>query len=403
MSVAARLLPGATAPGPNERLLALRELPEGPGSVAALLAATDDPSPDIARVALRLGKSGAVGAAEPLRSRMLDVDPGLTADFARALAALGDEEAAGRAAGALVAGRPHRRIAAATALEVLAGEEEVPALLGALRDPLAAVRLRSLRTLARIGASVDAPACAVLLDDPDAAVRAAAVETVAALGPRPHRRLLMLVDDPAPAVRQALARRPALLDRRSSETLLADRQPTVRRTAVEAAGPADAPALERMLGEDRVVEVRIAAARRLAEIGRETGAEALIAALADPGLMMRAAVERALREAVGRSAAISRLLDALADADPVLRRNIVYALAHLDAVEAGPAFLALAQDPDREVRLAVVHCGARLFGATWSRLADLETDPDPAVAYGAALARAEPFHQPEEERDAEGL
>ncbi len=392
------LLPGTTAPGPNERLSALRSLPEGPGSLAALLAASEDPSPDIARVALRrLGRSGATSAAGPLRSRMLDVDPALTADFARALSGLGDPDAARQAATALIEERPHRRIAAATALEVLAGEDQLPPLLGALHDPLAAVRVRSLRTLARIGAAVDLPSCVAALRDEDAAVRTAAVETVAALGNGPRPELERLAQDRASDVRRAVARHRGLLGHDPTARLLADRQPSVRVAAAEAAARADLPELEQMLDRDPVPEVRIAAARRLAEIDVESSAAVLIRALADPRLMVRAAAERSLREAIGRDATVDRLLDALSDPDPDpdLRKGLIYGLAHLRAVEAEPTLVALTHDPDREVRLAAVHCAAEIFGASWSRLADLRADPDPAVAYAATLAgEALPTHAP---------
>lgn len=366
---------------------ALGRLPDGPGSTAALLAATADPSPDIARVALRrITRAGSAGAAEPLRERLLEVEPALTADFARTLGALGDRSAAALAADALIDGTPHRRIAAAAALEVLAGEAQIPALLAATKDPLAAVRTRSLKTLTRIGSGVDAPACERLLGDENAMVRAAAVEAVAALDGRARKALGPLVDDPAPQVRQALARRLGLLERQTAERLLGDRHPAVRVAAVTAAAPTQAPALERLLHADPDPEVRIAAARHLAEIGSPGGVRALIAALADSGAMVRAAAERALREAIDRDTVVDRLLDSLTGADAALRKSIVYTLGHLHAAESAAALAALANDPDRDVRIAVVHCGAQLFGANWPPLLALTVDPDGAVSHAATLA-----------------
>lgn len=379
-------MPGS-APGPSERMMALRRMPDGPDSAEALLAATEDPSPDIARAALRrLARAGTVAAAEYLPERMLEVEPALTADFARAVRALGDERAAGLAADALIAGKPHRRIAAATALEVLAGKAEIPALLAATKDPLAAVRSRSVRTLGQIGAAVDAPACEALLGDENATVRAAAVEAVASLSGRSRQVLGSMVDDPAPQVRQSLARHLGRLEKAAEERLLDDRHPAVRTTAIATAAPTQTAVLERRLDSDPVPEVRIAAARRLAEIGSGNGIAALIAALADPGVMVRAAAERALRESTDRDMIVDHLLDSLTDADAALRKSIVYTLGHLHATDSAPVLAALSKDPDREVRLAVVHCGLQLFGATWPPLLALTADPDEAVSYAAMVA-----------------
>jgi HEAT repeat protein len=371
-------------------MLAVRELPASAESVAELLAATEDSSPDIAREALRrLSQTGDPQAAVRLRSRMLEVDPALIVDFAKALAALGDREAASLAARALVAGKPHRRIAAASALEVLAGSEEIPALLSALRDPLAGVRSRCLRRLARIGADVDVPACASLLRDPDASVRTAAVEAVAALAPDAARRLEPLCEDRAPAVRQALARRLGLLSESAAERLLEDRHHVVREAAIAVAGPSHAPTLIELLETDPVAEVRMAAARRLAAMGVEEGSAALVDSLADPSPIVRAATLAAMREAVGRDATVELLLDALEDADARMRKALAYSLARLKATKTEWAFTALAKDSDRDVRIAAAHCGARLFGCGWPPLGALLEDPDPAVAHAAEVALAE--------------
>jgi HEAT repeat protein len=375
---------------PSSKMLALRQLRDGPESLAELLAAAEDPSPEIVREALRrLARSGDPDVAARLRALLLEADPGLTGDFAAALAVLGDDEAAALAARALVEGRPHRRIAAATALEVLAASREIPALLSALRDPLAAVRSRCLQTLVRIGADIDAPACAQLLADTDASVRTAAVEAVAALAPEAAANLEKLVDDNSPAVRRALARRLSLLSETTGERLLRDHHRLVREAAIGAAGREHAAILIDHLHRDAVAEVRMAAARRLAEMRVEAGCAALIVSLADRSPIVRVAALGALRQAVGREATVDRLLDALEDGAPELRRAIVYSLARLEATEAEWAFSALTRDPDRDVRIAVAHCGARLFGPDWGALDALLADPDPAVANAATVALGE--------------
>jgi HEAT repeat protein len=377
----------------NARLNALRALPKDPESLPALLEAASDPSPDIARVALRrLAESGDKSAAAPLRSRLLDVGPDLTADFAATLASLGDTEASEVALRALAGGSPHRRIDAATALVTLADPEQAPALRAGLADSLAAVRRRVLEALARVGSSGDATACARLLADEDASVRTAAVEAVAKLDPTQAPALERLVDDHAPQVRRALARRLGLLGEASAELLLADRHRSVREAAIAASRPAQVRTLTRLLEEDPVIEVRMAAARRLAEMEVEAGRRALVDALADPSPMVRSAALSSLREALGRDQTLDCLLDALTAAPARLRQGIVYAFSHMNAVEVEDVLASLASDPDRNVRLAVVHCAEHLFGGHWAGLMALTEDPDQTVSNSARIAveRARP-------------
>jgi HEAT repeat protein len=371
-------------PEPNARLLALRGLSGDSTSLPALLAASSDPSPDITRAALRrIAELGDRSAASELRTRMLEVDPGLTADFASTLASLDDAEAGELALQALREGGPHRRIAAATALVVLAVPEQAGALRAALADPLAAVRFRVLEALKRVGSEGDASECLRLLEDPDPSVRTAAIEAISKLDPDRAPALERLVSDHAPQVRQALARHLGLLGEASVELLLADRHRAVREAAIAASQPAQVETLIRLLAEDPVVEVRMAAARRLAEMGVGAGRRALVDALADPSAMVRSAALSSLRDALGHEGALSSLLDVLPSAPAKLREGIVHALSHLGAVEAEDVLVELTNDPDRDVRLAVVHCAEHLFGGRWEGLARLIVDRDDAVANAA--------------------
>ena len=376
------------APEPNTRLSTLRSLPDEPESLGTLLAATADPSPDIVRVALRrltrLGDSPA--AAAELRARMLDVDPGLVADFAATLASLGDAEASEVALRALAEGGPHRRIAAATALVILAVPEQAPSLRVALADSLGAVRSRVLEALTRVGSSGDASACVRLLADPDPSVRTAAIEAVSKLDPTQTPALERMAGDHAPQVRRVLARRLGLLGEASAELLLADHHRAVREAAIGASRPAQVGTLRHLLEEDPVVEVRMAAARRLAEMGVEAGRGALIGALTDSSPMVRSAALSSLRAALGREDTLDCLLGALTAAPARLRQGIVYAFSHMDAVEVEDVLAGLASDPDRNVRLAVVHCAEHLFGGDWAGLMTLADDPDQAVSNAASIA-----------------
>ncbi len=370
---------------PSARLLALRGLSGDASSLHSLLEATSDPSPDIVRTALRriADIGGASPIVEDLRTRMLDADPALTADFAVTLASLGDLAAGEIAVQALRKGTPHRRLAAATALTVLAIPEQVPALIEGLGDPLAGVRWRVLEALAKVGSSDDAQTCARLLADADPFVRTAAVETVAKLDPHPGPTLEGLIADGAPQVRRALGRRLYLLGEASAELLLVDRHRAVREAAIASAQSAQAKTLIGLLQGDPVVEVRMAAAQRLAELGIEAGQLALVNALTDKSAMVRSAALASLRDALGHDGAIICLRDALPGSTAKLREGIVYALSHLGAVEAEDVLVDLASDPDRDVRLAVVHSAEHLFGGHWKGLSALIDDPDEAVANAA--------------------
>ena len=150
-----------------------------------LTAALDDPSPEVARVAMRrlVGLLGA-GAAAALRARVLRVDLSLVADFTKALQRIGDDEVLGIATTALQDQRSTRRLAAIRALGALADRRAVQQLRAALDDDVGGVRAAALDALAQLGedggASIGAD-CARLVSDPIPHVRIAAVRAVARL------------------------------------------------------------------------------------------------------------------------------------------------------------------------------------------------------------------------------
>ncbi|MGB8881357.1 MAG: HEAT repeat domain-containing protein, partial [Solirubrobacteraceae bacterium] len=117
-----------------------------------LTAALDDPSPEVARVAMRrlVGLLGA-GAAAALRARVLRVDLSLVADFTKALQRIGDDEVLGIATTALQDERSTRRLAAIRALGALADRRAVQQLRAALDDDVGGVRAAALDALAQLG------------------------------------------------------------------------------------------------------------------------------------------------------------------------------------------------------------------------------------------------------------
>jgi len=374
----------------SERLLALRALPDSPDSLPQIVAATKDPSINIARTALRrLAKLGGDRDAAELRSRMLDVDPALTKDFAATLAALGDEQAADESVEALSNESPHRRIAAAAVLEVLASPEQGTALADALGDSLAAIRSSALAALRRIGAREYGSACVALLDDSDPQVRVAAVGAVAALVEEPGPLLDGVNRADAPEVRVAVAAHLPVLDQTVARVLLTDDEPAVREAAARAAG-ADRAGLRALILEgDPVIDVRITAARRLGDLVQVDDLDSisgpLVKGLTDRSPMVRVAALESLGKVLGRKGAVTRLIEAMTSEEEEQRRAAIYALARLRASESEEALAAALDDRDREVRLAAVHCAEQLFGPDWEPLSRVAEDPDPAVNHAVRM------------------
>jgi HEAT repeats len=168
---------------PTKRLLDVRSS----RSRAELIAALDDPSPEVARAAVAgLAQLGGTRPARALQERLLTADPSVVPDIAVALARLGDPAAADLAIAGLSQQPYTRRLAAARALAVLADTRAIEALHAALRDPVAGVRVAVLASLAELGASErTANECTQLLADPDTHVRVAAVRP--SRGPRGDR------------------------------------------------------------------------------------------------------------------------------------------------------------------------------------------------------------------------
>jgi len=189
-------------PDATGRLRAVLALHEERESCAALLAAVDDPSLDVARAALeRLARVGCAREAEALRERLFAVDIGLAPDCARALRALGDRESTAVASVRLADPLPSIRKTAALVLRELADPSAREAPCAALADPNASVRVSVIDALARLPTD-DATLTAIgeLLHDADSTVRASAVDAVARLVTAPGSTLSNIVDDPSPKV-----------------------------------------------------------------------------------------------------------------------------------------------------------------------------------------------------------
>lgn len=356
-------------------------------SAARLIDSLDDPSPEVARAAIqRLAKIEGSSAAPPLRARLLDADLALVSEIAKALRRVGDGGAVDVALVGLSDERYLRRLAAAKALGVFGDARGVGALRAALEDEIAGVRMAALEALAAIRAPLDAGRdCGRLLRDPDPHVRIAAVRALVRTTSRPGTVIASLAGDDDRVVRLEVARNLAGLPEHAAEALLADPDVRVREAAAQAAGIGQAGQLSVRLLEDPNADVRRAAAQTLGALGDKRIADSLIRGLEDPDAVVRAAALRSIKRLLTRAEAIERLCRELASARPERRRASVYALAHLDALEAAEHVAALADDPDDDVRLALIHAARSLLPDPKTVIGELALDADGAVRSSAEI------------------
>jgi HEAT repeat protein len=356
-------------------------------SAPALTEALADPSPEVARAAIhRLAQVEGPRAASALRARLLDADPSLVADIAKALRAIGDATLLDLALLGLHEQPYTRRLAAARALGALADPHAADALCDALDDEVAAVRIAALDALAALGpAAAVGPACARLLADSSAHVRIAAVRAVARTAPHPGTLLAPAAADGDRLVRLAVARHISGLPEQAATSLLGDRDVQVRVAAADAAGMRHLGGLVLLLTEDPSRDVRLAAAHTLGRLGDARVADVLIAGVEDRDAIVRAAVVRGLEQLVRRGGAVRRLCHELDSGRPGRRRASLYALARLEALEASGCVARLAGDPDPDVRLAVIHTARSLLSNPEPLVRHLSTDRDVTVRHAAEL------------------
>jgi HEAT repeat protein len=358
--------------GVNDRLLAARES----GSSAELIAALDDPSPEVAKAAAaRLAEVGGGEAAPELRSRLLRAEPARVGAIAAALRRLRDEAAVEAAIAGLHREPYTRRLAAARALAVFSDQRAAAALRAALRDPVGGVRGAALDALARLGTSeVSASECAPLLEDPVANVRLRAVEALARIARHPGRFLAVAAHDSDRQVRIQVARHAMSLPPEVAAALLSDHERRVREAAARGSGKDQLGALVAVVVDDPSSEVRVAAAQTLGELGDPRAVTALLPALEDADDVVRVAALRSLALLVTPAVAMELLRAELHSPSATRRRASVYALARMilsgESAECLTGDLArLVEDPDADVRLALI------------QTAELLSDPRPMVAY----------------------
>ena len=352
---------------------------------ATLRLGIHDTSPEVARAAIvRLVELDGTGASPTLRAALLDADLSIVEDLVKALRDLRDPEALELALQGLTEEPYTRRLVAAITLGVMGDTSAASRLRHLLYDPIAAVRQRTLEAITRLGPDDDTIEKAIaLLDDQSPQVRIAAVRLLAGSHPQPGPILARAIEDPSQQVRGELARHLGVLAAVDGRRLLADPDESVRCEAARYAGSEHIEALAQLLAGDARAEVRRAAARTLGTVRGQPAGEALLAGIEDHDPLVRAAALHALERALTHHGAIARLLDELGSKRAQRRRFSLYALARLGDRDRATHVWRLADDPDLEVRLAVIETAAPLLPDAEPLFVYMSTDPNKEVRASA--------------------
>jgi HEAT repeat protein len=237
---------------------------------------------------------------------------------------------------------PWRRVLAAKRLGLVRADAARRALRRAMARGPEIVTLAAAQSLGRFR---DRAALRWLMEHP------------AALARRPHHALVALFVGYG---RSGLTVLMECLERRSSPHAIERAMVETLGRGRDRARPGHA-AIERRL-RARELDLRVAAARALGEMGAAESAEPLIAALDDPAWPVRAQAARALGR-VRASAAVDPLTGRLCDPSWWVRRHAAYALAALGEPGHAALLRTVASSPDpyaRNMAREVLDVGPRL-------------------------------------------
>lgn len=255
-------------------------------------------------------------------------------------------------------------------------------------DEIAGVRVAVLGALGEIGPDAGADVgddCAQLLSDRDPHVRIAAVRAIARFGRGAGTRFAQAACDADRMVRLEVARHLAGLPEKAARVLLEDRDVRVREAAAQTAGKQQLDQLARLLIQDPAGDVRHAAAITLGGLDDDRAVDALIAAVEDQDAIVRMASLRALVQLLTKAGAAGRLCRELWSERPQRRRAAVYALAHLHTPEAAGDVSRLVDDPDHEVRRAVLQTVDALMRDPARVVRHLASDNNPEIRNAAEI------------------
>lgn len=295
--------------------------------IIALIAALDQPDPDIRRIAVMQAADWVHEHPHLFAHASRDGDAGVRLEAVRALEGDASEEGVNALVDRLEDPEADIRVAAAESLAEILDAAAGPVLLARLagaRGQARAAILGSLRKLRQEGALEPALDC---LGDPLVSVR---LEAVRVLGYLRHERAVAGL----------------------AERVVVDIDPEVRRAAVGALGFAEpdaaAPALLRALA-DPDWQTREEAAVTLGKLLPAEAANGLIAVLDDQYWQVRLKAAVALGR-LKAGAAVPALIAQLSHAIGNLRREAVNALAAIGDRSAVPALTEALNDADVEVR-----------------------------------------------------
>ena len=313
----------------------------------------------------------------------------LVMDVAGTLLALGDRETVDAALERLAAAPTAERCRAARVLERFADPRARASLCEALTDEDASVRAAVLDALARLGHdSRAARAAARLVTDADGEVRRRAVRAVGRGSRHPAEAIRPALRDPLAIVRREAASLAARLEAADLATLLADHDPHVRAAAAAGAGRASEAALVSALESDPHPVVRLAAAHTLGLLGGHGAAAALIAAaLDDAEATVRARALRLAQETLSHPRLVAGLRAELAVGSGHRREMALRALAKLSVGISEADALRVAGDPEPGVRLALAQVATAIAASPDRVLWVLAIDDDATVRHAAAIRR----------------
>ncbi len=365
--------------------------------IAALL---DDPSPLVRESAVRIaGYFGYADCVDAVFARCHDTDETVRSAALELLPYFDDRRALHTLTAALDDQMPRVRAAAAHALGSMPGATERDLLMRAIEDPEPWVRYFAAIGLGRQGDPIALPLLAAhARSDSAVHVSAAAIDAAASIGGEGAVPVLAALaaeegERGLTAIRALGATRldavvDVLRDGLRSED---GRRRTVVVEALSTQGGAEAVAALAWTStadaDPLVTRAALAGLRDIANRSVPASAAAirsLIEVLHDPGRRADTLTELARLA----PACIPMLVDALNDADPEVRRNIVEALGRLRHPLASAGLRQSLSDADAGVRRAAVtalsRVGARGLGSRLSALA--LSDPSPAVQQAAAAA-----------------
>ena len=421
-SAVAKLVEQMTDKSPAVRAHAAHALemigPAASDAAAALVKAIGDPDVHVRRTAImaleRIHPDPRVVVAALGKALKDNKDPAVRVAALDALTNAG-EAAVGVLTKALA--DPETRYWAALALGELgpAAQGAIDALVSSLKDERPEVRREVLIALARIGpdAARAVPAIVPLLTDADPSVRNSAAFALGRMGPAAVSAtdaLRQATKDPDELLRAVSAWALAHIDPKDQAVreqaiplltaALKNQNPRVQSMALRGLvdlhpRPAELlPLLSGIIakGDPALVGDALGA---LASMG-DAGAPVLIAALKRPEARGGAATLIA-RLATPAKAAVPGLIEALADRDADVRREVLFALATIgpDAAAAAPAIVGHLQDPEVRIRATAAYALGRIGPAAKAAIPPLRQELTSAellsrVAGAWALAHIAP-------------